>query len=80
MAAAALQKAFAIEVRRARTALKLSQEDLADRAGIHRNYVGMIERGERTPTLAAIEGLARGLRLKVSELILRAESKQGDSG
>jgi transcriptional regulator with XRE-family HTH domain len=71
----ALLKSFSAEVRRSRDALGLSQEELAHRAGLHRNYVGMIERGERAPTLVAIEGLARGLRLKVSELIARAESR-----
>jgi transcriptional regulator with XRE-family HTH domain len=55
--------------------LKLSQEELADRASLHRNYVGMIERGERVPTLQAVEGIAKGLRLKVSELVARAEGR-----
>ena len=75
MAGTAFLRAFAVEVRRARTALNLSQEELAGRANLHRNYVGMIERGERAPTLLAIEGIAKGLRLKVSELIARAEDR-----
>jgi len=37
----------------------------------------MIERGERAPTLLAIEGIARGLQLKASELIARAEGPVG---
>lgn len=73
MVGTAFQKAFAREVRRARTALQLSQEELADYAGLHRNYVGMIERCERSPTLVAAEGIARGLKLKLSELVSRAE-------
>ena len=77
MAANRLLKAFAVEVRRSRGDLGLSQEDLADRANLHRNYVGMIERGERVPTLVAMEGIARGLRLKLSELITRAEARLG---
>ena len=75
MAGTAFLKAFAAEVRRARTGQNLSQEELADRANLHRNYVGMIERGERIPTLLAIEGIARGLKLRVSELISRAENR-----
>lgn len=51
------------------------QEELADRANLHRNYIGMIERAERTPTLLAIEGIAKGLQLKASELIARAEDR-----
>jgi transcriptional regulator with XRE-family HTH domain len=72
MAGTVLQRAFAREVRRLRTTLNLSQEELADRAGLHRNYVGMIERCERSPTLVAAERIARGLKLKLSELVARA--------
>jgi transcriptional regulator with XRE-family HTH domain len=71
----ALMKSFAGEVRRARSDLGLSQEELADRANLHRNYVGMIERLERAPTILAMDGIARGLKLKLSELIARAEER-----
>jgi transcriptional regulator with XRE-family HTH domain len=77
MAGRSLLKGFAAEVRRSRTHLGLSQEELADRANLHRNYIGMIERAERAPTLLAIEGIARGLQLKASELIARAEARVG---
>lgn len=70
-----LVRAFGIEVRILRTELGLSQEELAGRAGLHRNYIGMIERGERVPTLLVIDGIAHGLQLKASELILRAENR-----
>lgn len=58
-----------------RSEIGLSQERLADKAGLHRNYIGMIERGERAPTLLAIEGIAIGLGVKVSEIILLAEKR-----
>jgi transcriptional regulator with XRE-family HTH domain len=74
MAGKGLLKAFASEVRRCRGDLGLSQEELADRANLHRNYIGMIERAERAPTLLAMEGIARGLKLKVSDLVARAEN------
>jgi hypothetical protein len=35
----------------------------------------MIERGERSPTLLAIEGIARGMKMRASELIARAEGR-----
>jgi transcriptional regulator with XRE-family HTH domain len=73
MAGTVFQRAFAREIRRARAALELSQEELADRAGLHRNYVGMIERCERSPTLVAAEGIARALKLRLSDLVARAE-------
>jgi transcriptional regulator with XRE-family HTH domain len=72
-----LLQAFGTEVRASRTSLGLSQEELADRANLHRNYVGMIERAERAPTLLAIDDLARGLRMKASLLIARAEQRLG---
>lgn len=59
-----------------RTAMGLSQEELAARAGLHRNYVGMIERLQRIPTLRAIEGLAAALEIRPSELIARAETRR----
>ena len=75
MAEKALLKAFAAEIRRSRRALGLSQEVLADRANLHRNYIGMIERMERAPTLLAMEGIAHGMKVKLSVLIARAEDR-----
>ncbi len=75
MAGKALLRGFAAEVRALRNNLELSQEELADRANLHRNYIGMIERAERAPTLLAIAGIAKGLDLRASELIARAEAR-----
>jgi transcriptional regulator with XRE-family HTH domain len=72
-----ISTALATEVRALRTALGLSQEELAARAGLHRNYVGMIERLERNPTLTAIEGLAKGLKVRPSELVAKAGVRCG---
>ena len=66
---------FPATMRSIREDLGLSQEQLADKADLHRNHIGMIERGERSPTLRAIEGIAVGLGIKVSELMLRAEKR-----
>ena len=52
---------FGRVVRGIRVAIGLSQEDLADRARIHRTYIGGIERGERNPTLVMIHRLAEAL-------------------
>jgi transcriptional regulator with XRE-family HTH domain len=41
----------------------------AERAEVHRTYVGLIERGERTPTLSNLVKLAKGLGMKASELL-----------
>ncbi|MBA3525556.1 MAG: helix-turn-helix transcriptional regulator, partial [Sphingomonas sp.] len=46
-----------------------SQEDFADRAGIHRTYVSDIERAARNPTITIVEKLAKALKVKASALI-----------
>ena len=59
---------FGNAVRNARTAAGLTQEDLADRSGLDRSYIGGIERGERNPTLSVIEKIADGLGISLAEL------------
>ena len=56
-------------VRRLREAKGWSQEDYADRAGIHRTYVSDIERGRRNPTIAVVEKLALPLGVSPGQLI-----------
>ncbi len=64
----ALREVIARNLRRLRQAEGLSQEDLADRAGINRNYVGMLEREEHSATLDMLEKLAQGLGVDAIEL------------
>lgn len=51
----------------------LSMDQLADRAGVHRTYIGLLERHSRQPTLAVAANLAEALGLTLSELVERAE-------
>ena len=60
---------FAKRVREERKKLKLSQEEFAAKAGFHRTYIGMIERGERNITLANIEKLSKALNTSLSKLL-----------
>jgi len=55
-------------VRRARAAAGLTQEELAERAGLDRSYIGGVERGDRNPTLIFIEKIAEGLDIDLAEL------------
>jgi transcriptional regulator with XRE-family HTH domain len=52
----------------------LSQEELGNQTGIHRNYIGGIERGERSPTVAAVAALADALGVSLVELFQQAEA------
>jgi transcriptional regulator with XRE-family HTH domain len=70
------KKLFAANVRRLRASAGLSQEALAERAGLHRTYVSSIERGERNLTLENIFRLAEALGVDPREL-LAPEKKAG---
>jgi len=59
---------FGKKVREQRLLLSLSQEDLANKAGVHRTYIGMIERAEKNITLVNIERIAKALQLSISDL------------
>ncbi len=59
---------FGRTVRTLREARGYSQEELAERAGLHRNYVGGIERGERNVALENIVKLAKALSIRPGEL------------
>ena len=60
---------FARNVRLLRQQANLSQDALAERAGLHRTYVGSIERGERNVSLENIERLAKALNVPASRLM-----------
>ena len=59
---------FGLKIRKIRTAKKMSQEELAYKSGLHRTYIGMIERAEKNITLKNIYRLAAGLDVSVIEL------------
>ena len=61
---------FGQRIRKLRKARNLSQEQLAELTGFHRNYIGMIERGERNPALVNIEIFANAFGLSLSELFI----------
>jgi transcriptional regulator with XRE-family HTH domain len=62
-------KRFGEKVREERLKRSLSQEELAARAGVHRTYIGMIERAEKNITLENIEKIANALKMNIRDLV-----------
>ena len=62
-------KKFGKRVREERIKQKLSQEQLAEKADVHRTYIGMIERAEKNLTLKNIEKIAKALKVSISDLM-----------
>jgi transcriptional regulator with XRE-family HTH domain len=60
-------------IRRLRETRALSQEELGHLAGLHRNYVGGIERGELNPSVGSLVKLAAVFEVRLSELFALAE-------
>ncbi|OKP93171.1 transcriptional regulator [Paenibacillus sp. P3E] len=63
-----LVKKIGERIRRLRKEMNLSQEQLAERSGLHTNYVGQVERGEKNLTLETLEKVVGGIDLSLEEL------------
>lgn len=63
-----IEKRFGDRVRELRKSQQISQEELAYKAGVHRTYLGGIERGERNPSLRNISAIAGALNVTLAEL------------
>ncbi len=68
-----IRERFGFAVKMRREELGLTQEELADRAGIHRTYLSDIERGTRNPSLINIERLSESLSMPMSKLFQLVE-------
>ena len=62
---------FGEVIREIRKEKKLSQEELANKSGLHRTYIGMVERGEKNISLKNISKLSNGLELPIPEIFKR---------
>jgi transcriptional regulator with XRE-family HTH domain len=63
------QETFARNLARARQSAGLSQEALADKAGMHRNEISLLERGEREPKIGTVARLAKALGIDANDLL-----------
>lgn len=66
---AKIKKDFGLRVRALRAEQGYSQEAFADECGLHRTYIGAIERGERNVSIENIAKIAHALKIKMSELL-----------
>jgi transcriptional regulator with XRE-family HTH domain len=74
----AFQKRFGEVIRRHRKTLRISQEELADRCGLHRRYISEIERGCKSASLKALFAIATTLCSPMYSLIKEAEDLLND--
>ena len=66
-----------VAIRRLRREAGLSQEDFAERCGLHRTYIGAIERGEKVISIAVAEKVARALGLSLPDFFREVERVGG---
>lgn len=64
-----IKKKFGGNMRQARKLKKISQEELAFRAGLHRTYISDVERGHRNVSLENIEKIAKALDVSTKDLL-----------
>ena len=64
-----LQKRVGMRIRKLRAKRGWSQEEFADECGLHRTYMGSVERGERNLTLKSLDKIAKTLKVSLSELL-----------
>ncbi len=67
------QRAFGVVLRQLRLDSGYSQDSYAHQTGYHRNYIGQLERGEKSPSLKALFDFAESFQLKPSELLKKVE-------
>jgi transcriptional regulator with XRE-family HTH domain len=66
---AAISKSFGKRLRSLRELAGLSQEQLAELSGLHRNYIGGMERGEKNPTIISLRKVSKALGVSLSKLL-----------
>ena len=72
-----IHRVLGSHIRELRSKEGFSQESFADHCGLHRTYMGAIERGERNLTLQTLLTVSKGLGLTLSRLLSNLEKKAG---
>jgi transcriptional regulator with XRE-family HTH domain len=68
------------EIRRARLRAGLSQESLAEKAGLHRTYISLLERNKKSPTIGTLINICQALGISAARIVKRAEDSSNESG
>lgn len=68
-----ISDAFAKVVEKHRKAKGFSKSRLAEKSGLHQTYIGLLERGERSPNLDTAKAIARALEISLAKLIEESE-------
>ena len=69
-----INKQLGMRIKYLRRLKKMSQEDLALEAGVNKNYLSDLERGDRNPTVKVLEKIAHALGINLSELFKGIET------
>jgi len=67
------------EIRKARSKTGLSQESLAEKSGLHRTYISLLERNKKSPTLDTLFRICKALGISAAELIKRVEMNRNEN-
>ncbi len=70
-----ITKAVGSTIRDLRKSQGLSQEKLAEKAGLHRTYIGALERGEKSPTVETLSKIVLALNVSLSDFFVHCEKK-----
>lgn len=68
-----LSEALGVVVRERRLAMGFSQGDLASATGLHKNFIGLVERGKTAAAIDSVEVIATALKCRASQLLAAAE-------
>lgn len=71
-----IKKIFGKNIRVARDSKNITQEQLAELCGLHRTYIGSVERGERNISLENISKIAQALKVNISDLFKKTDAKK----
>jgi transcriptional regulator with XRE-family HTH domain len=71
-----IKKIFGKTIRLIRESRNMTQEKLADLCGLHRTYIGSVERGERNVSLENIQKIANALQIKIVDLFKGIDAKK----